>query len=384
MKPIAQLAKASALLVSLARFVSAEPVNPPDGHFSTWNVVPEIIDSISKDSYREQLDELHGLTRIKLGYPQSSVCLDTQEHGQYMLQSKERWKQWWETTGKPVSEQKGKHAKVDQDAFQLAWTFLGTGKKEPEKILPVWIPETWTLHVTFSNGDYGGREKEVWILDRQEQEVRFTRLRGDYSDGGWSVKLDRHRDITTARADYILKSICYVHRYCPAQQANDTSIGEGEHVLKGDEMPGLYYPHAALNLTDGGGRILWNTHGYDFQKSRPEYGGGDAGRTYYFLASSFTDKKAWINVTEPSSVLLEPYRELLSTGKPSFFSNASDIITFSVNTVESLRWKPCSNGPRSRRRPPTPKWIGCHVSEILGPTRRSTLSTPTDGVSRKP
>ena len=35
--------------------------------------------------------------------------------------TKRKWQEWWESTGKPVSEVKKQGAKIDQEAFQMAW-----------------------------------------------------------------------------------------------------------------------------------------------------------------------------------------------------------------------------------------------------------------------
>ena len=95
-----------------------------------------------------------------------------------MLQTKREWKQWWESTGKPVSKQNEQDAKVDQQSFQMAWEFLGTKQETPKSIAPVWIPTAWTLYVTFNNGDYMGRENEVWIIDREAENARAGRPSG--------------------------------------------------------------------------------------------------------------------------------------------------------------------------------------------------------------
>ena len=160
----------------LCGFVSGFPgTDETDGHFSSWKDVPQIIDSIDLANCKTQLEQLHQLTRIKLGYPQASVCLSKQDHQLYMLQTKRNWEQWWETTGKPVSELKSKEAKIDLKALQLARKFLGT--KQPPSVLPVWIPKTWSLYITYSNGDYGGKETEVWIIERQTSSASMSRLR---------------------------------------------------------------------------------------------------------------------------------------------------------------------------------------------------------------
>lgn len=179
-KFIVHLVMASALATGMAGLSCANPTDDEDGHFSSWNEVPAIIDSIDKNSYQKQLKQLHQLTRVKLGYQQSSVCLNDEEHQQYMLQTKQRWKQWWKSTGEPVNELKERLAKVDQPSFRMAWEFLGTKKEQPKKILPVWIPKTWTLYVTYNNGDYRGKETEVWIIDRQASSASMTKLRGEY------------------------------------------------------------------------------------------------------------------------------------------------------------------------------------------------------------
>ena len=123
--------KACFLVIAITAVASAYPIDDPDGHFSSWDEIPTIIDSMNETSHRKQLEQLHDLTRIKLGYPQVSVCLNEEEHLQYMLQTKQRWKQWWDSTGKPVAKQKEQFSKVDQPAFDMAWQFLGTKQKPP-------------------------------------------------------------------------------------------------------------------------------------------------------------------------------------------------------------------------------------------------------------
>jgi len=69
----------------LTCIVSADQEDRVDGHFSSWENVPTLIDSINKDEYSDQLKELHDITRIKLGYPQASLNLGDEEHEKYMM-----------------------------------------------------------------------------------------------------------------------------------------------------------------------------------------------------------------------------------------------------------------------------------------------------------
>ncbi len=308
--------KATILAALLAGFASANPPEEVDGHFSSWSDVPAIIDSITGDDYREQMKQLHQLTRIKLGYPQASLCLSEKEHQAYMLHTKERWKQWWDSTGQPISKQKELEARVDQHAFRIAWDFFGTRQQSPKSVLPVWIPKVWSLCLTFTNGDYQARECEVWVMDRQSTSARLTKLRGDYSRGDWGVALTQFADLSPERADQILKALCYVHRYAPFAGT----------PVSGDEPDNLYYPHATLHLRDDKDRILWNTEGYEFSKTRPEHGDGEAGRSLCFLRSAFSSTEHWKMVSKATSEQLAPYRNLLFINKPYFFSNAADIV----------------------------------------------------------
>jgi len=297
-------------------FVGVSFGQKEDGHFSSWDEVPEMID-------RFELEGLHKLTRVKLGYRQSSVCLSDEDHLRYMHQTQKRWQEWWKSTGDPISKLKDRDAKVDEDAFGVAWKFFGA-KKAPTVILPVWIPATWTLRVTFSNGDYMGREKEVWVLERKAQAARLTKLRGDYAQpvgdqigwGPWTVTLSEFAELTPEDADQVLKALCYVHRYAPPL---------GSEVVD-DQLERLYYPHSTLHLLTGDDRILWNTEGYEFNKTEPEHLDGDSGRSYYFLRTVFSDKEKWKVLTEPTSDQLGPYRKLLSLGKPYLFDHSSEIV----------------------------------------------------------
>lgn len=326
-------------------------VAPQPGHAqgSDWEEVPELIDSLSGTSYQNQLELLHTLTRIKLGFP---TVENDQDRDQSMLHIKQRWQQWWKSTGEPISQEKAKHAQVDQPAFGMAWEFLGSKKAPPKEIAPVWIPATWTLYVTFTGGDYLGRAKEVWILERKEDAASLTKLRGDYGLGEWRVTLKEFSGLTPQKADQVLKAICYAHRYAPAPN---------EDVAE-DALPGLYYAHSTLRLRDGVNRVLWNTEGYDFSKTRPEYRDGDSGRTYYFLRTLFSDETQWKVIAEPSSEMLAPYRTFLAFSKPYFESSASDIILLfaqqggipelqamlqwadkqKVATNPQMNWEPCS------------------------------------------
>lgn len=132
--------KATILAALLAGFASANPPEEVDGHFSSWSDVPAIIDSITGDDYREQMKQLHQLTRIKLGYPQASLCLSEKEHQAYMLHTKERWKQWWDSTGQPISKQKELEARVDQQAFRIAWDFLALVSSRQNQPCPCGFP----------------------------------------------------------------------------------------------------------------------------------------------------------------------------------------------------------------------------------------------------
>lgn len=308
--------KATFLAVMLAGFITANLPAQVDGHFSSWSDVPAIIDSIKADNFREPLKQLHKLTRIKLGWPHMAQGLSKKEHRAYILSIQEKWKQWWESTGQSVSKQKELEARVDPQAFRIAWDFLGTHQEPPNPVLPVWIPKVWNLHVTFTNSDYQAMEHEIWVIDRQSTSARLTKLRGDYSRGEWGVALTQFDDLSPGRADQILKALCYVHRYAPS---TGTPVPH-------DKPEKLYYPYATLHLRDTENRILWNTEGYDFSKSRPEYGDGEAGRSLYFLRSIFSGAEHWQTVPEPTSDQLAPYRKLLLINKPYFFSNAADIV----------------------------------------------------------
>lgn len=309
-----------ALSALLSETSLADPAAPPDGHFSDWAAVPEVIRSITDEPHQPVLDQLHQLTQLKLGSSQVAD-LEPDEQKQYMIQSKQRWLTWWETTGKPVADAKKKHAKVDAEAFDLAWTFLNSKKAKPEEVMPVWIPSSWTLQVAFTNGDYGGREKELWIITRTASEAHLRKLRGSYDKGGmgfdgWTVKLEEFKEFTTATADHTLKAICYINGYAPTSD---------EGVIE-NEMKGIYYPHAELRLMDGEGQWLWNTEAYNFTKSQSEYGTNTAGRTYYFLRSTFNEQAKWAELAKPTAKQLEPFRDWLAISKPYFSPLADDII----------------------------------------------------------
>lgn len=310
------LVKSVALAMCFAVVAAADSPEQVDGHFSSWEEVPGLVDSITGSSYENQLEKLHDLTRIKLGYRQICQCLNDAEHEQFMLRTKQRWQQWWKSTGEEISIEKQEHSEVDQAAFSMAWEFFGTKEEPPKKILPVWIPATWTLYVTFTNGDYLGREAEVWVIDRSDSKAKLTRLRGEYGQLGWSVTLKELSDFTPEKADQVLKALCYVHRYAPADNQN----------VPQDCLKGLYYPGSTLHLRDGSNGIVWNTEGYDFCKSRPQFGEGESGRTYYFLRSVFSDDGKWKVTSEPASEALAPYRRFLAFSKPYFAFNAADVI----------------------------------------------------------
>ena len=295
----------------LIRSAFGDSVDNPDDPFSSWENVPELINSL-------QLEQLQRATLIKLGYPQATQGLSDTEHQLYMIQTKERWREWWKSTGEEISKAKKTGARIDHEAFNMAWEFLGKNQEQPKIIPPVWIPETWTLSVTFSNGDYMGREKEVWMIHRESSGVSLTKLRGDYSKNGrdWNVVLTKFDGLTPEQADQTLKALCYLHHHAPAA---------GTKVPK-NELEKLYYPHATLHLRDGSNRIIWNTDGYKFCKTRPEHGIGEAGRSYYFLKTVFSDHERWKNLSTPTSEEFAPYRSLLSASKPYFFTNAADII----------------------------------------------------------
>ncbi|MEW4453314.1 hypothetical protein AB1L30_11605 [Bremerella sp. JC817] len=319
-----QLTLIFAVTACLARVGSADPPQHVDRNGDSWERIPGIIDSISATSYREQLDELHSLTSIKLGYPQSSVNLNTAVHKQYMLRTKRNWQQWWKSTGEPVSAEKEQHSKVDLPAFNMGWEFFGTKNKQPDDIQPVWIPATWGLYITFTNGDYYGLVREVWIIERGDSQASLTRLRGDYFSGSadnfrrvpWDVTLKELRDFTPEKADQLLRALHYLHQYAP----------EVNEDVPEDSLQGLYYPYSSVQLRDGRNRVLCNTEGYEFCKSRSKYGDDKSGRTYYFLSTIFADDAKWKLVSGSPSAKLAPYHSFLSMSKPGFASNAADVI----------------------------------------------------------
>lgn len=303
-------------LLSLVTLLGGQSLTAkdPDGHFSSWEDVPQLIESISPDSYDQPLGKLRQLTRITLGSPQRSGT--KKEQDAHVLQTKKAWQQWWLTTGKPTAALKKQNAKVDPETFSIAWDFLGTELPKPKSITPVWIPEIWTLSLSYSNGDYGGREKEVWIIQRLEKSAKLFKLRGDYGKEGWQVSLMQYRDLSQLQADQTLKALCYLHKYAPSH-AQDVQ----ENEMK------TYYAGATLSLRDEKNHLLWNINGYDFKKTRANIDLAEAGRSYYFLNSIYkTTDTAWRKLTQPSSVELAAYRQILSQKKPYFFSNASEII----------------------------------------------------------
>ena len=314
-----KITKLLTLSAVLGYSANGAPVINPVDSFSSWENLPEIINSITKNDFREQLEQLQCMTLIKLGFPQASLGLSDHEHQLYMLETKERWKGWWQSTGEKLAKIRKTDAIIDAEAFKIAWDFLGQKSDPPTTLLPVWIPTTWTLCVTFTNGDYAGKENEVWMIRRKAAGVNLTKLRGDYARGWpseWNVVLSEFEGLTPERADQILKALCYTHHYAPPAGAEVS-----EHKLQK-----LYYPHATLHLRDGANRILWNTDGYQFSKTRPEFGNGEAGRSYFFLKTVFSNNGKWRTLPSPSSEDLAPYRDLLSASKPYFFTNASDII----------------------------------------------------------
>lgn len=307
-----------------ARPQIAKNIDMEDGHFASWEKVPSLIESISITNFRAPLSELHNLTRIKLGYPQVALCLNESDHKDYMLQTKQNWLQWWNSTGKLVEKQKKEHSSIDPKAFKIAWDFLGINASQPPKIAPVWIPEKWTLYITYTNGDYLGRVHEIWVINRQDTSATLSKLTGSYYQtenlqvgGGWNVNLQVHKNFSTKQADQTLIALCYLHLYAP-----DSHIVPPENSLSG------YYPHATLHLWGNQNQILWNTEGYNFTKNRPKNGDGESGRSYYFLKSFFSNKTNWENASNPTNRMLEPYRTFLSLNKPHFCHVASDIITF--------------------------------------------------------
>ncbi|MFT5904830.1 MAG: hypothetical protein ACI9E1_000416 [Cryomorphaceae bacterium] len=311
---VMRFAKSLCLIVFLLTIIirlNAEEV--VDGHFSSWENVPDLIKSISKNNYNKPLKRLTELTRVQLRRVQNSVKKAEDEI--YLSETKVAWEKWWQTTGKPVSEMKNRDTEVDQEALDMAWKFLDTKNEKPKDLLPVWIPKTWRLCVTFTNGDYTGREKETWMIDRRKKIVYLTKLRGDYSKGDWSVTLTKHDGFTVGKADKTLRALCYLNRYAPAAGA----------AVSNNEMR-TYYAGSRMMLYDGQKRILWDTSGYGFTKTRGEYGNAYSGRALYFLRTMFGDKKQWSELTEPTSNQLAPYRYFLSAAEPYFSKTSSEVV----------------------------------------------------------
>jgi len=301
-----------------------------DGHFDSWENVPKLIESITVDNHREPLQQLRQTTRIRLGWPQSLA--DKKDRKASILTTKQSWEKWWQTTGKKIAELKKQNAKIDKAAFGMAWQFLGTTLKKPEQPMPVWIPSSWTLRVTFTNGDYIGREKELWTIKRTENDVSMTKLRGDYSQGEWGVSIAKHTTLPLKQADRVLKALCYLHQYAPFH-ADDVT----------DNSMKTYYPGATLSLHDGNKRLLWNVKGYDFTKTRNKIDQGESGRSYYFLRSIFPSNDSWKNLPKPSSEDLAPYRSFLSYNKPYFCSLAPDVILLFGQRGGASEWQSLIN-----------------------------------------
>ena len=120
--------------VSLTCFVQNSVVGQlNNGHFSSWENVPDIIESVTKTNYHDQFEQLHELTWIKLGSPHMSD-FSKEEQQRHVLQTKERWTQWWASTGEPTLDRKKQDAEIDRAAFQLALNFIGVENEKPKEI----------------------------------------------------------------------------------------------------------------------------------------------------------------------------------------------------------------------------------------------------------
>jgi len=184
----------------------------PTAHFSDWKIVPDLIDSISKDNFHRPLELLHQLTWIKLGYPQISRGLNEEDHIKYMLQAKINWQEWWKDTGEGIHNAKSKNLRVDRNAFELSSKFLGGSNVSPEAILPVWIPKDWTLYMSFENGLPNSKEKELWILEKSKEHASLTKLRAANFFGKgppvkWDARVFNYDGISPKIADRVLKAI---------------------------------------------------------------------------------------------------------------------------------------------------------------------------------
>ena len=282
-------------------------------HFSDWKEVPTIIESISKENFHSPLRKLETLTNVKL--KQDIHQIKTPEDEIYLSETKAAWQHWWKTTGAPASTLKQTNAKVDTEALDLVWKFWDTDIPKPKKILPVWIPKTWRLSISFTNGDYGGREKELWIVEREKSKALFTKLRGDYSKGAWSVSLSRYNEFSVEQADQLLKAICYLNQYAPPFGTE----------MNNNEMP-TYYAGAKLTLSSENMQPIWNTNHGEFMKSKVQYLKGSAGRSYYFLRTIFGQPEKWTPLTQASSNLLAPYRDYLEIQQPYLSPLDSEVV----------------------------------------------------------
>ena len=150
-------------------------------------------------------------------------------------------------------------------------------------------------------------------------------------------------------------------------------------------MLGTYYPHSTLRLRDGQNRAIWNTHGYEFSKSQPEFGDGGSGRSYYFLNTAFTPtSKNWKSVLKPTSEQLAPYRRLLKLCKPYHSSCASHLVRLFADHGGNLERQAIIEWAEKQKSATNPNmdWKVCShdfgtgaVVNILGFTRRCLLYT---------
>ncbi len=305
-------------ILTLADALSQRPAM----HSESWAKVPNLIQSLDGPAYLTNLEALAGITHVQLGAPLYREFSEADQDAQKKVLIL-RWNDWWEKSGKWIEQQTASSAMVDEKAFGAAWEFLASEKPILKKVAPVWIPGEWTLFITYTNGDYFGREKELWVIERRKDIVNFSKLRGEYrvnswrlDESPWGVSLKSIATISVDQADRLLRTLIYIHHYsyCADQDSEF------------DDMPGTYYPRATCRLEDGSGKLIWNKQGYTFQKSPTRYSSAFAGRACYYLRTAFADEKLWVDLDEPTSDQLAPYRRYLLNGKPYFSSLAAEVM----------------------------------------------------------
>lgn len=296
----------------------------------SWEKVPELIKSdLIKKNARDTLAELDSLTNISLGNRPVTGGITPEETTSHLEDTRLRWQAWWKNHGESWSKSRQTESKPNPEAWNDVMEFVGKTPEKNEVAPPILIPKHWQLTFILTNGDYMGKEHEIWILVRTKT-VSLLKIRGAADKSPWKVTVETSDKFSPETADRFLRGLSYLYEYKPTPTTEDT----------GKDMR-FYYPHGTLSLKNEIGALIWNLEGYSFSTTvkksgflskstfgtpKKQFERARAGLAYLYIQKFFGDPHMLNESASLSKTDRQRIGNLLDESKPALSSANEDII----------------------------------------------------------